>query len=705
MARRLLLSTSKFILAVVFMVLAAPQLGTPTVQAKDGTGLDKVTWSGTIRIDSQTHDNQTSNEQSTTETTSLDRVEVTEFTVRRMPHEAGLTWGSSDVSAQVRSNETLTSRDVANDGAYDRNSKSVQAGSGSTTGGVLLILRGEGGTGKDTCWLETASIGQRDDGGQVTKPVDYPGTEHDWGVDDHQSYDVTKNLSATIGPDGVRMEIPCAKDARSLSGSQVVENSGGWVERVTYNLHEDGQAETEVELVPAGGFSDWLPQAGQDEKTIGNSVDVGVVAHTEGDPSLKPPKKVLKYTITLEDTSKEKGVDSNWPKSDDATTDFDMQIDPNQELVKVTDDKGQAATVNQQDVTEFRVRINSYDWGGYTKLKVVAELEGGDTVVAHVRGHSDQDSLAIPKDDNQNHIADGWEDQFGLENTAATADDDDAPAGDGHNGDSIVLYDEYRGFHISGKHERLSPNVKDLFILDLDKLGSGIYAQSTQVRVHLINENEVRLNEGGAGNREVITPNGDNGESYAILVMRAPLQDGDIGWTNGGPSVPRNIRAVIIDASAILATYGTMGQAELSSTIAHELGHATNVWHHGEQPPDYKVGDVTCALPDGKTAHHKANGDGMIVAAKGGSYSGNDACIMRYDDANFYENKDGNCHWQHGGATVHGFVYGQDPPGTTLCPSGKGTGVNDPDGLNKAGDASAGRGECIHKFCLKNSAH
>jgi hypothetical protein len=645
-----------------------------------------------------------SDDQNDTSTTTSDGVEVTEFTVHRMPHEAGLNWGSPEVTAQVRGNETLVSRDVAKDGNFDRNSKEVHSGSGTTTGGVLLILRGEGGTGKDNCRLETASIGQRDDGGQLTKPIDYPGTDHIWGVDYHQSYDVTKDAHQTIDPIGVLMDFPCEKDAHSLSGSQQVENSGGWVETVTYNLHQDGDAQTEVELVPADSFVDWLPQAGQDEKTIGNSVDVGVVAHTEGDPSLKPPKKVLKYTITLEDTSKEKGVDSNWPKSDDATTDFDMQIDPKQELVKVTDAKGQAATVDQQDVTEFRVRINSYDWGGYTRLKVVAELEGGDTVVAHVRGHSDQDSLAIPKDDNQNHIADGWEDQFGLENTAATADDDDTPAGDGHNGDSIVLYDEYRGFHISGKHERLSPNVKDLLILDLDKLGSGIYAQSTQVRVHLINENEVRLNE-GERNGEVITPNGDHGESYAILLMRATLQHGDIGRTNGGPSVPRNIRAVIIDASAILATYGTMGQAELSSTIAHELGHATNVWHHGEQPPDYKVAEVNCALPDGKTAHYKSKGDGMIVAAKGGSYSGNDACIMRYESANFYENPKGNCQWQHGGATVHGFVYGQDSPGVMLCPSGKGTGVNDPDGLNKAGDASPGRGECIHKFCLKNSAH
>ena len=54
-ARRLLLSTSKLFLTVFFIVLAAPQLRTPTVHANDGTGLDKITWSGTIRIERESH--------------------------------------------------------------------------------------------------------------------------------------------------------------------------------------------------------------------------------------------------------------------------------------------------------------------------------------------------------------------------------------------------------------------------------------------------------------------------------------------------------------------------------------------------------------------------------------------------------------------------------------------------------------------------
>ncbi len=102
----------------------------------------------------------------------------------------------------------------------------------------------------------------------------------------------------------------------------------------------------------------------------------------------------------------------------------------------------------------------------------------------------------------------------------------------------------------------------------------------------------------------------------------------------------------------------------------------------------------------------QAAGDCYLIAAQGGSFSGNDQCLMRYDVADYYENANGNCQWQHNSKTVHGFEYGSDPPGTTLCWSGKGTGVNDTSNpKNKAGDASPGQGDCAHKFCLKNSAH
>jgi hypothetical protein len=497
-------------------------------------------------------------------------------------------------------------------------------------------------------------------------------------------------------------------------------------QQVEYSVTGGDSELAEVELIPPEGYEMWEPQAGEDESTLGNFIDVQIVAHKKGDPNTAPPKKVMKYTIELEDTSREKGVDLNWPPEEKAKNDFDMKIDPDNPWISVTDgNNGQKAETKQEGLTQFMVTVNSYDWGGYTKLHVTAELEDGSSVVGYVRGHPDQDFLLIPKDDNLNHIADWWEHWFDIKNRDAFADDDDQPHSDAGKGDSIALYDEYRGFHIHGRHERLSPEIKDLFVWDPHHLGVGIYGV-TGINVHVISDDEFS-SKLGANNPNVVTPNGSHGDVYAILLTKGTIEKGVVGDTVGGPGVPRDIRKVVIDPDLIARAYGDYAAAELQSTIAHELSHATNVRHHGEDPPDYDIGDARCRVPDKsgrpgtegtevtvnfpcnkmpRDKNGKAIGPGQPafdcfeVAAKGGKYSGNDQCWMRYDMTNFYEDKDGNCQWQHNGKTVKGSKYGTDPPGMTMCESADGTGVNDPTKKpNKAGNATLGN--CKSQLRLK----
>lgn len=477
--------------------------------------------------------------------------------------------------------------------------------------------------------------------------------------------------------------------------------------------------DVEVELVPPGGYEEWMPQADEDEKTRGNYIEVGIVAHKKGDPNSPPPKKVLSYKIELQDTSREKGVDLNWPPKDRATNDFDMKIDKDNLFIRVLDDKGQAAEADQPDLTNFSVTVNSYDWGGWTKLRVTAELEDNSTEMAHVLGHPNQDSLAIPKDDNSNHIADAWEHLFKIKNTDASADDDDKPTGDGTDGDSVALYDEYRGFHIQGRHERLSPEIKDLFVWDQDNLGVGLY-HVTGVNVHVVKESE-RAIGGTSKNHNIVTPNGSHGDVCALWLKKGALEGGVIGETVGADDVPCNIESITIDEAGSKVTFGDKWQAYVQSGIAHELSHATNVKHHGPDDLDYVTGDVRCHDPDGtvtryacnktpKDKNGKPNGplqpadDCFEVAVKGGKFSGNDQCWMRYDETNFYEDPAGACEWQHNGKTVYGSLYGKDPPGMSICESQEGTGVNDPNKQpNKAGNATYGK--CKQQIRLKNRGH
>jgi hypothetical protein len=469
--------------------------------------------------------------------------------------------------------------------------------------------------------------------------------------------------------------------------------------------------ETEVELVPPKEWDQWLPQAGEDQKTIGNFIDVEIVAHKKDDPDSPPPKQVLKYTITLEKTSQEAGVDLNTPaqySASHATCDYDMRIDETNPWITLSDSTGQSARTKQPNLTDFRVTVNSYDWGGWTQLKVVAELSDHTNVTAHVRG-APQLTLAIPRDGNNNHIADAWEESYALASIEEAADDDDFPVGDSHKGDSIALYDEYRGFHIGGKHERLSPKTKDLFIWDYDKLGAGYYSQSTGVRVHLLSNGETYSDSAGIASgagANIVTPNGRFEKVHAIWLHNASLGGGVVGDTPGGPSVPANIRAVMIDTAFIASAYkDDQPWAARIATITHELGHATNVFHHG-QGQDYDVGAMVCLQPDGSELKKPCTKRGgcFEVAGKGGMYSGNDTCPMRYDMTDFYPDPAGACRLVAGGDKRFS-LYGADPPGLGMyCSNAVGTGVNDPSNPhNKAGNATKGR--CATQFCLKNGAH
>jgi hypothetical protein len=447
---------------------------------------------------------------------------------------------------------------------------------------------------------------------------------------------------------------------------------------------------------------------------------------------------VLKYTITLQDTSKEKGVDLNWPSqyaNGGPTEDYDFQIDETNPWIKITDDKGQSAETKEEGLTDFRVTLNSYDWGGWTHLKVVAELSDHSTVVAHVRGHPDQEALAVPKDDNSNHIADAWEGWYELPSKDGAADDDDVPVGDGTKGDNVALYEEYRGFHIGkdNHHERLSPVFKDLFIVDYDQLGAGIYQKSTGVHVHLLTPQQTAISDQNAAAHQAanyVTVNGHYGRAYAIALRNTHIGTWGVGSTEPGVGVPAAIQVVQIDAAVIAFGYKDDAPAELQVTIAHELGHATNVYHHGET--EYNVGDVVCkntvTNPDGSVTltgdvtNHMCSGkqpvhgtvlnNGVprltgaadncwVVAGKGGEFSGNDQCPMRYDMANYYEDPNGLCRALKGGHGVLLSDYGQDHPGMgVFCSDKKGTGVNDPaNPHNKAGDATLGR--CAAQIRLK----
>jgi len=226
-------------------------------------------------------------------------------------------------------------------------------------------------------------------------------------------------------------------------------------------------------------------QAGENEKTIAISSTWRLSRTRKATRPCGRPTRVLSTPVTLQDTSKEKGVDLNWPAqyaNGGPTEDYDFKIDETNPWIKITDDKGRRP----------RPRRRTDRLPGDAQLLRLGRLDapqGGRRAFrpTHCGGACPEPprpgGARRAKDDNLNHIADAWEDCYDLASKDAAADDENVPVGDGTNGDNAGALRRVPRLHIGkdNHHERLSPVYKDLFIVDYDQLGAGIYQKSTGV--------------------------------------------------------------------------------------------------------------------------------------------------------------------------------------------------------------------------------
>jgi len=114
----------------------------------------------------------------------------------------------------------------------------------------------------------------------------------------------------------------------------------------------------------------------------------------------------------------------------------------------------------------------------------VVKIENGEVIPKYRSDGSPKFEVVIPIDENtndksRNYIADAW--QYDKKGLQATDDNDDQPSS-ATKGDGLSAYDEYRGFFVKtgsksneGKHQRLNPNEKDIFIFDQTSLSDDTY--------------------------------------------------------------------------------------------------------------------------------------------------------------------------------------------------------------------------------------
>ncbi len=395
-----------------------------------------------------------------------------------------------------------------------------------------------------------------------------------------------------------------------------------------------------------------------------------------------------KFEFTLFEVSEEKGEAMN--HGTDQTP--DLEFPPGQAGYDGPREEGDSWVMEATEtVSQAQVKVRSLDHGAWAKLKARVNVDGDWHDCLTEDGES---YITIPLDEDENHIADAWEDSHGVDGQEATEDLDDKPEGVGdpdEPGDGFSNYEEYRGFYVQGRWTETDPLKKDLFIRD--RLGFGVgFFTDLGLELHLIAEDEMDAQRTINFNRDQDkTLPEQSGYGQRGLILTEGGSDAVYGQTStvGSPNVVDEV-AVNLDVlwndyvmtkrltdpgfyhwQTHQETPGTAGdmpgefQAELNRLIAHELGHGVNIMHHATsdpcpgEVPDYK------SLSFEEMDYVWVNGS---TAVSGGRWSGDLSCVMI----------PASPPWNYYGSDGRYHIYPDElvPAQTGFCSSKEGTSVN-----------------------------
>ena len=372
--------------------------------------------------------------------------------------------------------------------------------------------------------------------------------------------------------------------------------------------------EVQVTVQTDSAYEKWIPEGNlMQPGEPGNRIGVKLIVHKKGDPT---ERRKATLTVALMKVSQEKGVCMNWPVKG-AKADFGLRL-PAGENPAFAPSPGAGAgqpLTTRAAVDAAEVLVTGHDFGAYGVLHITGKDAVGRDVRVVIRG-KDSPDLALPMDENHNHIADAWEKNWagGLRGQE-TDDDEDVPSGQaGSTGDGLTLYEEYRGFKVSGgperigdahlplelitgQHVRTDPRVKDLFVSDRTRRrvgGSGVvhFGNATGVRVHQLAADEI-------GDNRIVTLN--SGSWHSVDQHGILLIDGPPG--SDPQQIPLNPESRAFGPPGMTRQVSLPPGRDFSSgdgmaDVAHELSHAVGLQHHGDGP-DYPADWYWQLSPDG----------------------------------------------------------------------------------------------------------
>jgi len=364
--------------------------------------------------------------------------------------------------------------------------------------------------------------------------------------------------------------------------------------KATWRLIPGDNSEAPELVVDPQGYETWRPQAGQNESTIGNEIKIDAkLQRPDGGAANVKARKII---FELSGTSHEPGVAMNFPLPSKAVKDFDLQFSPKNgssgQLTIIGEGNQRVETVPGEYSAASAV-VSSYDWGGWSTLKVTAELPDGRQITGHLKGERGTTEILLPKRAKDSKIADIWKQNTGV----SLPDDDDSetgPAGASSPGDGFSLYEEYRGFYVNGRHVSGDPKKIDYFVRNYigpdARPGIDLFADLTGAEVH-----EILRDAEFDRQQRVMNANHEQGphlvDQHGVFLETKPTLDGGLTvfskeGVRGRPVITLSVNLQPRDSLTSMVTSENVPRSDLTfaydRAVAHELMHSVGAEHHGE---------------------------------------------------------------------------------------------------------------------------
>lgn len=390
-------------------------------------------------------------------------------------------------------------------------------------------------------------------------------------------------------------------------------------------------SELAAEIIPSVRYNTWMPSARQDDEA-GDSLQFEARLFHKDRPN-EPVSAKATWKWELIDTSQEKGIALNFPRPGKGNTEFDLRFAEKVPELEIAA-KRQVAT-SKEPANRSNATVYSYDFGGYARLRVTATVNG-QPLVAELQGAPGKQEVSIPKDENHNKVADVFE---GNDLSRGTLWDEDPPM-QRRLGDGYTLYEEYRGFFVlmpnnDIRHTRLTPDRKDLFVLDADDYvltEFGGDANPAGLKIHYVDRLLMRYVDRASQDPEHrwmnfnASPDTSYAKQYALhLVKEVGLGEDIVGaaickdnfkdLANG--DITRCVKQPL-KSFFIVKVDPTMAVQKVAAitdpvernriagiiigvTVKHELGHALGAGHHQTM----KYGSRSCVMRYEDEADHE----------------------------------------------------------------------------------------------------